>query len=457
MNKIHTSSLAAEQAVSSHIAKPYQLEAEAFCREKKRVILADDMGVGKTLPAIRAAAGRTIVLCPATTKQNWRREILRERPGAHVLTLARRAPDKLAAGLCLELPPKADFIILNYEIADAWQDSLIAWRPDTVIADEAHICRNRRTTRFQATLKIIWAADRRYLLTGTPIVNKPLDMVALVNFLGKLNNTFGGWQAFVERYCDGHHNAYGWVLDGASNLNELHEKLYAGKIMLRRMKHEVLTLPQKTRSVRRLTIDPADLTEYVKCEAELAADIMKHPLLLKDTSFQCLSKIRQAVGLCKIKPAIARIEENLNSWPDEKLLVFAHHKAVREAIAKAFPYAVVLNVETKDRDAQVNLFQASPKHRLFITSPRIGGLGITLTAASRVLFVEFDFSSPVMLQAEDRAHRLGQTRHVSIEYLYANATVDGFMLTLINRKQKIFDQACDGLADPDYLLRLSRL
>jgi hypothetical protein len=89
-------------------------------------------------------------------------------------------------------------------------------------------------------------------------------------------------------------------------------------------------------------------------------------------------------------------------------------------------------------------------------SPRIGGLGITLTAASFVLIVEFDFTSAIMLQCEDRVHRFGQTRHVSVEYLYANKTVDGFMLALINRKQRIFDQACDGLADPEFLLRLSK-
>jgi len=149
------------------------------------------------------------------------------------------------------------------------------------------------------------------------------------------------------------------------------------------MKHEVLTLPQKTRSVTRITFDPGDLTEYTKCERELAAEIAANPSVLRNTSFQCLSEVRHAVGLCNTKPAIARIAEFLQS-SDQKIVVFAHHRAVREAIAEAFPDAIVLNAETKDRDAQVALFQASEKHRLFVTSPRIGGLGITLTAASAV-------------------------------------------------------------------------
>jgi SNF2 family DNA or RNA helicase len=99
-------------------------------------------------------------------KANWRREILLERPNARVLVVSGTNPSPIE--------PDVDFVILNYDVADAWQDYLIAWRPDTGIADEAHTCRNRRTARCRATLQIIWACNRRYLLTGTPIVNKPL-------------------------------------------------------------------------------------------------------------------------------------------------------------------------------------------------------------------------------------------------------------------------------------------
>lgn len=139
------------------------------------------------------------------------------------------------------------------------------------------------------------------------------------------------------------------------------------------MKHEVLTLPQKTRNIARITIDPADLIESEKCEQALAEEIAANPSLLKDTSFQCLSAVRHAVGLCKAKPAIMRINEGLARG--EKLVAFAHHKVVREAIAKASPSAIVLNTETKDRDAQVELFQTSEKHRLFVTSRALVVLG----------------------------------------------------------------------------------
>src|ERR1700730_2101487 len=93
-------------------------------------------------------------------------------------------------------------------------------------------------------LKIAWACDRRYLLTGTPAVNCPRDLVALINMLGKLNSVFGGWRAFVERYCDGHQTDWCFDTSGATNLDELHEILYREKIMLRRMQHEVLALPK---------------------------------------------------------------------------------------------------------------------------------------------------------------------------------------------------------------------
>lgn len=426
--------------------KPHQLAATKFCQENKRVVLADDMGAGKTLAAIQAVIGRTIIICPTSLKNNWRREIERERPSARILILSSRTP--------IELPSNIDFVILNYEIASAWKASLIEWQPVTFIGDEIHKCRNRQTQQFQATLKICWTCDQQFLLTGTPIVNKPLDLIALINMLGKLNSIFGGWKSFVDRYCNAHQGDWGYDTSGASNLNELHEILYREKIMLRRMKHEVLTLPQKRRSIARVTIDPADLDEYAKAEQALIDEIKANPSLLSDTSFQCLAGVRHATGQCKIKPAIARINTLLAEG--EKVVVFAHHRSVREAIASAFPNSVVLNTETKNRDTQIELFQTSLEHRLFVTSPRIGGLGITLTAASAVLIVEFDFTSVVMLQAEDRVHRLGQTHLVSVEYLYASATIDGFMLALINRKQRIFDQACDGLADQNYLLRLAR-
>jgi len=154
--------------------------------------------------------------------------------------------------------------------------------------------------------------------------------------------------------------------------------------------------------------------------------------------------------------ALVRILSGTVPHPIEPDGVFAHHRTVREAIAKAFPGAIILNAETKDRAAQVELFQTSAEHRLFITSPRIGGLGITLTAATAVPIVEFDFTSAVMLRGEDRVHRVDQFRHLTVEYLYADKTIDGFVLALINRKQRIFDKTCDGLADPDYLSRLSK-
>jgi len=110
-------------AQAPHIPKPHQLEAEAFLRDNKRAILADDMGAGKTDPAIRASVGRTIVFCPAPLKQNWRKEILRERPGARILTLSGRVPSPIEADV--------DFVIINYDIVDAWRQALIAWRPVT--------------------------------------------------------------------------------------------------------------------------------------------------------------------------------------------------------------------------------------------------------------------------------------------------------------------------------------
>jgi SWI/SNF-related matrix-associated actin-dependent regulator of chromatin subfamily A-like protein 1 len=292
-------------------------------------------------------------------------------------------------------------------------------------------------------------------LTGTPIVNRPADLLGLLISLGKLKAIFGSWHHFVTRYCNGYRDAFGWNIDGAAHLDELHEILFRHNIMRRCRKDDVLDLPEKTREIRRVTLNPAELDNYSIIEARLR-DVIRHkPAVLRDTTFEFLSHIRQAVGLCKVRPAIERLRELLTQTND-KVLVFAHHRAVREALAEAFPDALVLNTEAKDRIALVKEFQTG-NARVFITSPRIGGVGITLTAATRVLFAEFDFTAAVHLQAEDRVHRIGQTRPVHVEYLYANATIDGFLLALINRKISIFGQIADGLDDPDYLTRIARL
>jgi hypothetical protein len=141
----------------------HQFEAEASCRENKRVILADDMGVGKTLPAILASEGRTIVICPATTKGNWRREILRAKPDARVLILSGR----IDRDFIVLLEPEIDFIILNYDIVDGWSQSLLDWRPDPCICDEAHSSPSEGYVMSGGGASIGWDGREGLLLTAS--------------------------------------------------------------------------------------------------------------------------------------------------------------------------------------------------------------------------------------------------------------------------------------------------
>lgn len=425
----------------------HQKEAVDFMLAHRRVILADEMGVGKTLAAIHAAQGRTIIICPASLKRNWHAEILRAKPDVSVQVLDGRAPVKITG----------DWIIVNFEIAGAHAAKLIAAKPCTAIIDEAHELRNRKSKRFEAAGEIIYSCARRYLLTGTPVYNRPADILALLQLLGKLNVAFGGFYNFVERYCDAHEGEYGLDYSGASNLDELHAKLSAKNIMMRRKKADVLSLPEKRREVVRVAIDPKHTANYDECEKHLAAAIAKNPKLLKATEFKFLSRVRQATGVCKIEAAAAWIADFLAAPDNGKLIVFAHHVVVRRELARRFT-SDAINMETATtRPARAKLvteFQTGPQ-RIFLTSPRIGGTGLTLTSAATVLFVELDLTAAALLQAEDRAHRIGQSHAVRAVYLYADKTVDGFMLALINRKSKIFNEAIEGLDDGAYLLRLA--
>ncbi len=351
----------------------------------------------------------------------------------------------------------ADWLIINFDILTAHANRLIAAKAGTIIVDEAHELRNRNSKRFSSALKIVYSCERRYLLTGTPIYNRPADMLALLQLLGKLNSDFGGFLEFVERYCSARDTPFGLDYSGASNLDELHDLLYKKKIMMRRKKAAVLALTEKHREVIRVTIDPTHLHSYEECEKDLAAAIIKNPELLELKRFDFLSHIRQAVGLCKIEAAAVWLEKFLASSNDGKIIVFAHHAAVRQELTRRFAGDVVAlsaDISAQERAKRVQEFQSGTK-RIFLTSPRIGGTGLTLTAASTVLFVELDWTAAAMLRAEDRAYRIGQTRDVRVIYLFADDTIDGFILSLINRKTKIFNKTIKGLCDQTYLLRLA--
>ena len=410
------------------------------------------VGVINAVPEIE----RVLIICPASLKINWHRELTR--------WLTRKLSVGIADSKCV---PTTDIVILNYDIAAKLRPRLesIAW--DLLVCDEAHALKNPKAQRTKAILgdkdTLGLRAKRRMFLTGTPIVNKPVELWPLIHALDP--ERWPHFFKFALRYCGARKNSFGWDFSGATHLDELQLALRS-TIMVRRLKKDVLTeLPAKRRQIIELPNGCSAVSEEREAmeawedeEAELqskaalallaeddAGYAMASEALTKArmVAFTELAKMRHAVALAKLPAVIEHITEQLEA--ESKLVVFGHHRDVIESIVAAFPGAVKLygGMSDAEKDASVRKFQSDPACRLFVGGIKAAGVGLTLTAASHVVFAELDWVPGVVSQCEDRCHRIGQAESVLIQHLVLEGSVDARMVKFIVRKQAVIDQALD--------------
>lgn len=436
---------------------PYQIEGVRFALRRNKVLIADEMGLGKTLQALAFLQARkdlrpAVVVCPASLKLNWLREcekFLEDCPENSAVVLSGRNPEKVRAGIS----------IINYDILDAWVEYL---KPKAVIGDEAHYIKNSKAARSKAFKKICKKAEAILLLTGTPVLNRPIELFNLLNILAP--HEFNNYIAFGKRYCAGHQREVVvrgggrrliWDFSGRSHLDELNLRLKS-TVMIRRLKKDVLTdLPPK-----RIAVIPVEITNaesYLKAEEDFIEWLMEKvrdgvydgkrlSAALKAEAMVKIEYLKQIAALGKLKPAIEWIQDFLESG--EKLVVFAHHREIINRLAKEFPGCAVVAGDSKDRMAQVDRFQNDPKCRLFIGSIQAAGVGLNLTAASNVAFLEYPWRPADFDQAIDRSHRLGQRSSVTAWCLVASAdgvkTIDERILSVLSVKRGTADAVLDG-------------
>lgn len=375
-------------------------------------------------------------------------------------------------------------VVVNYDVLHLFQEETraIAW--DLLICDEAHYLKTPKARRTQmvfgrkATAKTAGlppiGAKRRLLLTGTPIANRPVELFPLIEYLDPA--TWGNFFKYARRYCDAHQISIGrgrlaWDFSGASNLEELQERLRT-TILVRRLKRDVLTeLPPKRRQVIELPAEgelarfaEAERAAYEDREAELdqlhaAVELAKasedpdeYKRAVENLNdgiaafFAEMSTLRRELAEAKIPAIVEHVREAVEEGG--KLVVFAHHRAVCKAIAAEFGDAAVVLVgetPTADRQAAVDRFQTDPACKVFVGSIMAAGVGITLTAASHVVFAELDWVPGNVTQAEDRLHRIGQREHVLVQHLVVDGSLDATMAKRIVEKQNIIDRALDSV------------
>lgn len=430
----------------------HQLEGIDFLlrpRPYRGALLADDMGLGKTRQALIAAhdahpQGRILVVCPASLKLNWEREIHAVLGAQDVSILGRDE------GL-------SRWTIVNYDRLRSHQNALFGEDWACVIVDEAHYLKNRHSQRSLLVLGgdhrprkrgklpagrirgLVERAERVILLTGTPITNRPLDLFPLLRAIG--HPLGDDLMRYALRYCAAFQTEWGWDMGGASHLDELHAKL--ADVLLRRGKDEVLDLPPKLRTYMPVEVDLVAYRQvwldYVQRLAKRKRRMPRAMLLAE------VAKLRHAAALAKIPAAIAHVEAVLEAG--EKVIVFTCHTAVVEALMTRFgPEAVRLTGEdgAAQRQAAVDAFQTEPGVRIFVGNLVAAGIGVSLTAATQVLFVDYSFVPAEHLQAEDRPYRIGQPNAVTVTYLSALGTLDEEIERLLAQKLAVVSEAIDG-------------
>ena len=439
----------------SEAMRPYQRSGIVYMLAHPQSMQADEMGLGKTLQALAATEAckgyPELTLAPASLLRNWKNEAGRWVPWrkVQVITKSKTAID-----------PTAEIVIVSYDVAKG-HEGIKAARWVTVIADEAHALKNGNSARAKALGPVIAGAKNRWLLSGTPLKNRPADLIEPLRMLGHLD-ALGGWRTYVTRYCAGRQGRYGWEIDGASNLTELRTHL-AGLGFVRRVKSDVLTeLPAKIRTVLPVELDSRAGRGIRDAETALRDVIAGKTRALSDVAnddaggrggdvLGALARLRRAVGVAKVAAACEWIDGALAQG--EKPLVFAHHKDVLDGIENHLREADVSFVRldggtpVATRQDLVDRFQSSEKVRVFLGSMSAAGQGITLTAASQVLIVEQSWTPAEMDQAEDRAHRLGQRDTVVATHLIAIGTIDEPVLDLISTKRTTAAQVVDGATE----------
>jgi SWI/SNF-related matrix-associated actin-dependent regulator 1 of chromatin subfamily A len=423
--------------------KPFQRAGVSYLLERRRAFLADEQGLGKTIEALAAveAAGAypAVVVCPASLKLNWLRELERWLPQRSACALT-------GNGAGAGAPSGADITVVNYDIVAARLDELRALRPGALVLDESHYCKNAAAKRTQAVQRLSAAVPGDGLvlaLSGTPVTNRPAELISQLRILGRLED-FGSGVRFGQRFR------------GPDAHLRLHWHLRA-RCFVRRLKADVLPqLPAKTRAIVPVELD--NEAEYRLAESDLVAWLRSQPLDLRELDAKVAAALRaerlvrlEALKLLaargKLHAALAWIHDFCSSG--EPLVVFAHHREIQRAVLARFPTALhILGEDTAaSRDAALQAFQApdaTEANRLIVCSLEVAGHGITLTRSSNVAFLELAWTPAKHDQAEDRCHRIGQQDAVNASYLLAAGTVDETISTLLERKRAVIGAVTDG-------------
>ncbi|NXA93641.1 SMAL1 protein, partial [Melanocharis versteri] len=426
---------------------PFQREGVNFAISRNgRLLLADDMGLGKTIQAICIAAyyqqeWPLLVVTPSSVRFTWAEAFHRWlpslSPGSTNVIVSGK--DNLTGSL---------INIISFDLLSR-MDKQLKSIFQVVIVDESHFLKNTKTARCQAAMPLLKAAKRVILLSGTPAVSRPAELYTQIAAVQP--SFFPQFHSFGLRYCDARKMPWGWDYSGSSNLTEL-KILLEESIMIRRLKSDVLSqLPAKQRKM--VVVAPEGISAKTKAVLAAEAKKMAKGYESKQQEKEALLVFFSRTAEAKIRSVVEYILELLESG-NNKFLVFAHHKIMLDAIVAELKKKHIEHIRidgstsSAERQALCQKFQLSEKQAVAVLSLTAANMGLTLSAADLVVFAELFWNPGILIQAEDRAHRIGQTSSVNVHYLVAKGTADDYLWPMIQEKIKVLGEA--GLSETNF-------
>lgn len=470
--------------------RPYQRAGIEYMYKRPATLLADPPGTGKTIQVSgllntmynnkELEGKRVLIVAPASMTLTWERELrkwLIWEPTIHTYGASKSKKYSIETF-------KPEVSIFSYErLSSTYKDyyiiedldygrKAIRMHPeircsyDVVVLDEAHFCKSEISKRTMVSMAFASAASKKVFMTGTPMLNRPIELWSLISTLD--SETWDNRNKFATYFCNRHlekvyykpkdrftgarkdaRSKSVWVENGAEHIDELNSMLRT-TVMIRRDKSQVLSqLPEKTVQTVELPVTCREVAEELDAwramcrrygdEQEALTKLLGGTLGLDiDTT----AKVRQNVALAKV-PYVAEFVSNYIEQ-GEKVIVMAHHKAVVDALMEAFsdfnPVKVVGGMSAEDKQKSVDAFQKDIDTKVFVGNIRAAGVGLTLTASSIVVFAELDFTPGVMEQCEDRAHRIGQKHSVNVFRLVLKDSLDSYLLEMLKAKSDISEE-----------------
>ncbi|XP_031285770.1 SWI/SNF-related matrix-associated actin-dependent regulator of chromatin subfamily A-like protein 1 isoform X1 [Pistacia vera] len=455
--------------IPSHIESkllPFQRDGVRFAlKHGGRVLLADEMGLGKTIQAIAIATcvrdfWPVLILAPSSLRLHWASMIQQwlDVPSSDIVVVLSQLGGSNRSGFTIVSSSTKStvhldglFNIISYDVVPKLQNVLIATDFKVVIADESHFLKNAQAKRTTAALPIIKKAQYAILLSGTPALSRPIELFKQLEAL--YPDVYKNVHEYGNRYCKG--GIFG-MYQGASNHEELHNLMKA-TVMIRRLKKDVLSeLPVKRRQQVFLDLAEKDMKPINALFREL--EVIKGKIkacksegeiqTLKFSEKNLINKIYTDSAEAKIPAVLDYLETIIEAGC--KFLIFAHHLSMLDSIhnfllkKKVRCIRIDGSTPAASRLALVTDFQDKDDIKAAVLSIKAGGVGLTLTAASTVIFAELSWTPGDLIQAEDRAHRIGQVSSVNIYYLLANDTVDDIIWDVVQSKLENLGQMLDG-------------